>query len=106
MIIVVFFLLLFLSITFYHYRQQRELKNYWQRSAQRFQDRANDEQQRRLIYERAMALPLRDPQRGNELWARAQQGDELSRWIIVEQLAQELEERHPAEQKVHFYSPE
>ena len=41
----------------------------------------------RESYERAMGLSAHPPNRSQELWARANQGDELAEAILIEQLS-------------------
>lgn len=95
MIIAALSITLSLALLFFvRLRHQRQETAHWRRLAHTFQERFHKEQDRRLIYERALALPLSDPQRNNELWARAQQGDDLARLIVIEQMAQEINDHN------------
>jgi len=45
------------------------------------------ETERRQIYERALNLPSWEPDRTEQIWAMAQQGDELAEAILAEELS-------------------
>lgn len=70
--------------------------NYWKEISQLRHRHRLEEQRQRMVYERALALPLQEPQRNQELWARAQQGDELAELILLEQMDKDLEAGRPS----------
>lgn len=60
------------------------------------------ERTRRIAYERALNLPVTEPDRTQCLWARAHQGDELAEEILSEEMTLETDQlqsfRGPDEQ--------
>jgi len=64
---------------------------YWRHRLEYTQTLYEREEIRCLTYERAMGLPFIEPQRSQELWARACQGDELAEMILAEELSLKTE---------------
>ena len=85
--IIILLLIIFVILTL---RSQRRLQNALSISESACQEavaEAHKQQRRRLVFERALALPMTSRKECDDmLWARALQGDQLAELILQEEM--------------------